>query len=453
MARPAFTTTRGGTGINPSPAISWLRLTDANGGVSYSSTGGLQVGTGTVSAGPTYTLGTTTGSGTSPGIYRQATSDGRVLYLLTAAMLSGAGMQPGLVTALGMTVTSKSSSAPYDNFTIQMGNTSATIAGTAFQTGLTTVFAGSVTTVVGVNTQAFQTQFVWDGTSNVYVQMCYDNLNPTASDVISFAATAYQAFYQLRVAGSTGCTMTTGATPTSGNLLPIFTFTQPGAYALPPLAGGTGQVLTQQANGTVAFATPQWTQAGTNLYPSALSSNVGIGTATPATALDVVGSITGSGDVTIPVANDYKYSSLKQLKQLCGLTDFLPENGGARTVTGLGSIDSFYGLSQYRAPLHLPQGATIGSMSFYYFDNNASDVTLSLRMVSLNGTAPPTTTTIATVSSSGTSANYLVYTGTVPGTVIDNFDNMYYLLVTFGASSTQLMVQAARVNYTVDHAE
>jgi len=253
----------------------WVRLTGSD-GVSYDPSTGLQVGPGTVGASPT---GTAVGSDVDPGIYRGFFEDARAQFLLRAVDLTAAGLHAGPITSLTMTVTTKNSNRPYQNFTIQLGHTTATTAGTSFVGGLTTVFNGAFSTVVGANTHVFNTPFVWDGSSNVYVQMCYDNSSSSSdSDYINYANTAYQAYYILRADGTAGCALTSAPDPRQGNRLPVFTFSQPGGpYTLPATNGLPGQVLTQQASGAVTFQDPQWTQAGASLYPTQLTSNVGIG--------------------------------------------------------------------------------------------------------------------------------------------------------------------------------
>jgi len=269
-----------------SAAPKWLRLTDSS-GISYDPTTGVTIGPGPVGGSTSGTVGTVAGNDFDPGIFRLAISDARAQYLVTAAMLTAAGLHAGPINSLTLSVATKVSTVPYQNFNIQMGNTTATVAGTTFATGLTQVFNGTVTTVAGANQLTFQTSFVWDGTSNVYIQMCFDNPSPDASDYTNFATTSYQAYYIVRNNGVAGCSMTSGVSDTNGNRLPVFVFTQPGSYSLPATGGAIGQVLTQQASGVVAFADPQWRQTGTNLYPNLLTSNVGVGTATPSQKLDV----------------------------------------------------------------------------------------------------------------------------------------------------------------------
>ena len=334
----------GGSGVGAAPAPKWLRLTDAD-GVRYDPSTGLQVGPGPVAAGAitnTQPVGAVNGNGTPGGPYRLGLgSDVRAQYLVRAADLLAAGVVGGRpLTALGFTVASKGSTVAHQNFTIRLGNTALTTQNTTFvATGLTQVFAGSVTTNVGLNTHVFQTPFVWDGTSNLVVQTCYDNSASNNSDNTTYTNTAYAAAYVEFSNTAAGCSLAAGGGQ-SNNVLPVFTLTQTstapaGAYTLPAVAGAAGQVLTQQASGSVAFQAPALALNGQNLsigggnavtlppgddlgshqatQPLRLNDNwlnndggaeglrvdntgrVGIGTASPQQALDVAGTTRTTG--------------------------------------------------------------------------------------------------------------------------------------------------------------
>ena len=270
-------------------APAWLRLTDAN-GVSYDPSTGLQVGPAV--AGTTVT-GTTTNSN---GPFRGDSQSARTETLYSAAYLTALGLRAGPLTGISYSFTSKASTQAYSNFTLALANAAATTLGSTFTAaGFTQVFSGSVTTPSsGVLTLAFNgSAFSWDGTSSVLVQTCFLNASTSGADaLLGDAATGTRIF-------SAGASQCAAATGTASTARPAVAFVQPtGAYALPATRGTAGQVLTQQAAGVVAFQDPQWTQNGTNLYPQALSSKVGIGTSTPAEALDVTG-----GNIKISTAN------------------------------------------------------------------------------------------------------------------------------------------------------
>ena len=129
-------------------------------------TGSLTVGT-----------GTTTSAGGSFLPYYRTFEGSHKQYLYTASELSALGLFPGNITSLTIPVSVVSASPfNFDNFGIRMANTSA-ISLTAFQTPtFTNVYNTSSTTpIVGNNTYAFSAPFAWDGTSNVLLDVYYDN--------------------------------------------------------------------------------------------------------------------------------------------------------------------------------------------------------------------------------------------------------------------------------------
>ncbi len=111
---------------------------------------------------------------TSPfyGTQRRARSQ----FILFARELAAAGVVPKVpITQLALNVLTKSSTAPFTNFTVSMANTVVPDLYSAFVTaGLTQVYTGNFTTYVGTDTIDFNSgTFTWDGTSNVVVQFCY----------------------------------------------------------------------------------------------------------------------------------------------------------------------------------------------------------------------------------------------------------------------------------------
>ncbi len=108
----------------------------------------------------------------------------RLQVLYTAAELRTAGFgQGGPITALKLRVKSKSSTVPFNGFSISMMNTNATTLNSTFLGGgsIVQVYSNNYSTVVGDNNFAFNKPFVWDGASNILIQFCYDNFGGTAA--------------------------------------------------------------------------------------------------------------------------------------------------------------------------------------------------------------------------------------------------------------------------------
>jgi len=100
------------------------------------------------------------------------------------------------------------------------------------------------------------------------------------------------------------------------------------------------------------------------------------------------------------------------------------------------------------APLHLPDGAVITKMSVRYIDNSASDFSVSINRSDMFGGAP-STTTVGSISTSGTSLNW--QTGVVSSftnATIDNSQYAYYVLLT-GMASSQHILGGVIIEYTV----
>ncbi len=111
--------------------------------------------------------------------FRSTKNKFRIQYLFTAADLAAAGIPgAGNITSMTINVVSKASTRPYNGFTISMANSTAGNLNTGFQSGtFTEVFNGNYTSVSGANTFNFTTPFAWNGTSNVLINICFDNGN------------------------------------------------------------------------------------------------------------------------------------------------------------------------------------------------------------------------------------------------------------------------------------
>ena len=108
--------------------------------------------------------------------------DGRFQMLFTAAELAIVGVQPGLITRMQLNVSATqvaATPAPYRNFNINMGCTSATsLSGaTGFIAGLSNVYTNvaGVQPTLGLNQYVFASPYRWDGVSSLVIEICYDN--------------------------------------------------------------------------------------------------------------------------------------------------------------------------------------------------------------------------------------------------------------------------------------
>ena len=114
--------------------------------------------------------------------FAAANPQSKTQFIYTAAELTAAGVQAGNITALSLNI-DKSSSAGfvYQGMTIKMGLTtqgSLYNASTEYPLSdgsLTAVYSSNYSTTNGWNSFTFSTPFTWDGSSNVVVEICYDD--------------------------------------------------------------------------------------------------------------------------------------------------------------------------------------------------------------------------------------------------------------------------------------
>jgi len=160
-----------------------------------------------------YIVGTGTTSLTSPCTpFRGFWGDARNQYLYLASELSAAGMLSGTINALAFEVLTKSSTQQYTGFTVKIGCTSATSLSGYITSGMTTVYNSNYNSVAGWNSLPLTTTFDWDGTSNLVVEICFDNSSYTSDDAVQSSTTSFSSVYYGYNDGVTGSCGYTGWT-------------------------------------------------------------------------------------------------------------------------------------------------------------------------------------------------------------------------------------------------
>ena len=102
-------------------------------------------------------------------------SDSRTQIIYTADELRTAGLIPGNIISLAFYI-SYFSNTMMNGFNINMQNTSLSTLTTFAETGWTNVFSGTYSVSdYGWQEIIFQNPFIWDGNSNVLVNICFDN--------------------------------------------------------------------------------------------------------------------------------------------------------------------------------------------------------------------------------------------------------------------------------------
>lgn len=176
--------------------------------------------------------GTTTMSGSGSSPFSQTWESNHSQYLILASDLVAAGLSAGNITAMSLNITSKVSTFPFTGYTVKMANTTlTTMAGLTTAPTFTNVYGPTnYTSVAGANNFTFTAPFNWNGTSNVLVDICFDN-DPgslgtfwSSNDVVQARTTSYTPVAGMYADNSTLCGNTTGGTNTSTTSLPIFKF-------------------------------------------------------------------------------------------------------------------------------------------------------------------------------------------------------------------------------------
>ena len=149
---------------------------------------------------------------------------GRVQFLYTASELLGAGLVAGPITEIGWVVTSNNTSTLQENYTISMKSTASTALTTTFETGASVVYGPTDFTPSATGNVMFTlaTPFVWDGTSNVIIEICAGLATGTFTQNVSCAnstTTGIKSVYYRVDTGTTTCTNATGTTSTDRPLL------------------------------------------------------------------------------------------------------------------------------------------------------------------------------------------------------------------------------------------
>lgn len=189
-----------------------------------------------------------------------------------------------------------------------------------------------------------------------------------------------------------------------------------------------------------------------------IGGNVGVGTNAPGQKLDVV------GNVQIPAANDYLYSTPKTQVYSIAPAAFIPESNNYAIAFGFSGAGIYIGsgtsttAGYLDAGINLPDGATITKMDAYVIDN---DGTYNISVVQLwrsdapAGTSGGSAIIMASVGpTSGASPNIQqLSTSSVSSPVVNN--TSYYYYIRFGTMQANSNLHLARVaiTYTVSRAD
>ena len=136
--------------------------------------------------------------------------------LITAAELTAAGMTPGFYNALGFQLPPGSNtpapSPALQNFELRIANTTLTSMTNAFQmTGFTSYFTNAaLNPTTGIMTLNFNSNWFWDGVSNIIVETCFNNTSYTLNWVFRQSSTSYVSTTVLNQDASGVCSDSSG---------------------------------------------------------------------------------------------------------------------------------------------------------------------------------------------------------------------------------------------------
>ena len=172
-------------------------------------------------------------------------------FLYTAAELTAAGFTAGTINSLAFDVTTPATTTLTD-YAISMKNTTVTELTTTFETGLTQVYFNAAYTPSALtgfaNNTINLTPFNWDGTSNIVIDICFNNGTFTTNAVATWT-TAFTGAAHFYNADATGvCGATTIGTVTNNR--PMIQFTGTTGINYTPTLAWTWPALNQ--NGTTA---------------------------------------------------------------------------------------------------------------------------------------------------------------------------------------------------------
>jgi hypothetical protein len=162
-----------------------------------------------------FTLGTGTSYNSTTGYpapYGNFYWGARHQFLIRASELQALGATgQRIITALGFNVFAPISGALVD-FQIKLKQTTLTAfptSGFVFETGSTAVFGPTaIPTTAGWNMHNFQTPFIWNGTSNILVEVCFNNNNYTTNAQTYFSTTSFGSSIYIRDDAAGVCSRT-----------------------------------------------------------------------------------------------------------------------------------------------------------------------------------------------------------------------------------------------------
>ncbi len=231
----------------------------------------------------TGTSPTTSTASSNP--YYRTFENRRTQYVILASEITAAGFDQTL-TSLSFQVTAAASPNNLDEFTMKLGHTTNTNASTLFTGPLTTVYGPvDYIPVVGTNTHVFNEPFVWDGVSNLVIEICFTNDPDNTCTNVSSSCWGNSPTVQMATAPMVATWVTYAdnvaqcdilTSDATSTLRPIMTFGYgadlPATYSWSPSAG----LNTATGDTVIASPTETTTYTVTGTLPNGCSSSADV---------------------------------------------------------------------------------------------------------------------------------------------------------------------------------
>jgi photosystem II stability/assembly factor-like uncharacterized protein len=163
--------------INPTPSSSEICM---GGSVNLVASGGIPPSFLTSGTGTSVTTGNSTGSALGPNPLQNFYGGAKQLMLLTAAELSAMGLNGGnLLSGLAINLATANTTYGLLNLQVKIQNTSLTALSSFVSSGWTVVRTAATyaPSAPGWNTIPFNTNYTWDGSSNLLIEINFSNNN------------------------------------------------------------------------------------------------------------------------------------------------------------------------------------------------------------------------------------------------------------------------------------
>lgn len=191
----------------PPPPGSGCFVDINNNAVCSGSTDTVQVGNGTVTAGTT----------TYPNPYGNWYWGAKHQIIFRANELTAAGLQAGLISGLAFDIASIAGTTNYTAFRLGMACVPDSTAANWIPNVPEVMAPQNITIAAGWNWHNFDAPYMWDGTSNIVLEVCFNNSGFTNNSSTNSTTTSYTSVRWYRADISTVCSNTSSTTGTSSN--------------------------------------------------------------------------------------------------------------------------------------------------------------------------------------------------------------------------------------------